>query len=471
MTQNKPTLKQIVEQVLSEFNEPITVKDLADRVYAIYPTRSKTAMSSLRNCLHYDEQGVNLVYLDRFTVLPMRIAMQGVRFRVPIDRHAEKDHEISVLFFNYFIDRHGEPKDIRFLDKSGNPIAFDVRSVKNIWEPNSLWRRDFVEAFDFNDWFSKVNPQRGDSLLLTVKNWENREFLMEHEPKRKRHLEEIQGFNKEFADILYDMLEESRDGNIFLHQVIPDVFVRLFNPQGYPGDNWREIVENDKRVKNDGTTLTYPEDMPPFERMMLTDDEQLPWLRDNYSEVQSKDVYHFKVSLGFNSPIWRMIEIKAGQTFADLDIAIRGAFGHDRYDHMGGFWKLIPRGKSKKKFREIEIGDINPFEEGTAADLHIGGMDLKSGDLLKYVYDFGDWVEHEVMLQEISSVETGKSYPVLVGRNNPKYQYCVNCESKGKETIATLVCLQCSTQKRVIFLCEDCAGKKHEDHYVEEIIY
>ena len=471
MAQNKLTLKQVVEQVLSELNEPITVKDLADRVYAIYPTRSKTAMSSLRNCLHYDEQGVNLVYLDRFTILPMRIALQGVRFRVPIDRHAEKVHEISVLFFHYFIDRHGEPKNIRFVENNGSPIAFRVKSVKNIWEPNSLMRRDFVEAIDFSEWLSRIKPQRGDSLLLTVKNWENREFLMEHEPKKKRRTEEIQHYNTEFSDILFNMLEESRDGNIFLHQVIPDVFIRLSNPQGYPGDNWREIVENDKRVKNDGTTLAYPEEISPFERMMLTDVEQLPWVGDNYSKKQSNDVYRFKVSLGFNSPIWRVIEIKAGQTFADLDVAIRDACGHDKYDHMGGFWKLIPRGKSKKKFREIEIGDINPLEEGTAADLHIGGMDLKPGDLVKYVYDFGDWIEHEVRLEEISSVEAGKSYPILVGRNKPKYQYCVVCESKGKETIATLVCLQCSTQKRVAFLCEDCADKKHEEHYVEEIIY
>jgi hypothetical protein len=76
MADKKVTLKQAVEQVLSELNESIKVTDLADRVYALYPTRSKTAMSSLRNCLHYDEQGVNLVYLDRVTVLPMRIAMQ-----------------------------------------------------------------------------------------------------------------------------------------------------------------------------------------------------------------------------------------------------------------------------------------------------------------------------------------------------------------------------------------------------------
>jgi len=471
MVDNKPTLKQVVEQVLSKVDGPITVKDLADRVYATYPTRSKTAMSSFRNCLHYDEQGVNLVYLNRNTILPMRIAMQGVRFRISIDRHAEKENEIPLLFFHYFIGRDAKPRNIRFEDSSGNPIAFKVKSAKNIWELNSLWRRDFVDAFDFDEWFNRIKPQRGDSLLVMVRDWESREFLVEHEPKRNRRTKEIQQFNKEFSDILFNMLEESKDGDIFLHQVIPDVFVRLSNPQGYPGDNWREIIEGDKRVMSDGTILKYPEDMPPLEHLMLPDDEQLPWIADNYSKKQSNDVYRFKVSLGFNSPVWRVIEIKAGQSFADLDVAIRDAFGHDRYDHMGGFWKMIPRGKSQKKFREVEIGDINPLEEGTAADLHMGGMDLKPGDLMKYVYDFGDWVEHEVRLEKISTVEASKSYPAIVERNKPKYQYCVVCKSKGKETIATLICLQCSTEKKLVFVCEDCANKKHEDHYVEEVIY
>ena len=471
MPNNKPTLKQVVEQVLSELNEPITVKDLADRVYAIYPTKAKTAMSSFRNCLHYDEQGVNLAYLNRDTVLPMWIAMQGIRFRVPIDRHAEKENTVPILFFNYFIGRETKPQNTRFVDDTGDTIAFKVKSVKNIWEPNSLWRRDLVDAFEFTEWFNRTKPQRGDSLLVTVQDWDNHEFLMEHEPKRKRHAEEIQRFNKEFNDILFNMLEESRDGDIFLHQVIPDVFVRLSNPRGYPGNYWREIVESDKRVKSDGTILKYPEDVPPFEHMMLPDDEQLPWIRDNFTKKQSNDVYRFKVSLGFDSPIWRVIEIKAGHTFADLDVAIRNAFGHDRYDHMGGFWKLIPRGKSQKKFREVEIGDIHPLEEGTAADLHIGGMDLKPGDLIKYVYDFGDWVEHEVRLEQITTSKTGKSYPVMVERNKPKYQFCVVCKKEGKDTVATHICLQCSTEKKPIFICEDCSNKKHEEHYVEEIIY
>jgi hypothetical protein len=471
MANNKPTLKQVVEQILAELDEPITVKNLADRVYAIYSTKAKTAMSSFRNCLHYDEQGVNLVYLNKDTILPMRIAVQGIRFRVPIDRHAEKENTIPLMFFNYFISRATKPQNARFVDETGNPVDFKVKSVKNIWEPNSLWRRDFVDAFEFGNWFNKVKPQRGDSLLVTVQDWESHEFLLEHEPRRKRDTGVIQRFNQEFSDILFNMLEESRDGDIFLQQVIPDVFVRLSDPRGYPGDNWREIVESDKRVKSDGTILKYPEDVPPFEHMMLPDDEQLPWIRDNYTKKQSNDVYRFKVSLGFGSPIWRVIEIKAGHTFVDLDVAIRDAFGHDRYDHMGGFWKLIPRGKSLKKFREIEIGDINPLEEGTAADLHIGGMDLNPGDLIKYVYDFGDWVEHEVRLEQITTAEAGKSYPVMVERNKPKYQYCIVCKEEGKDTVATLICLECSTEKKPVFLCENCGEKKHEEHYVEEVIY
>jgi hypothetical protein len=472
MADKKVTLRQVIEQVLSELDEPITVTDLADRVYAIYPTRSKTAMSSFRNSLHYDEQGVNLVYLDKFTVLPMRIAMQDVRFRVPIDRHAEKEYEIPVLFFNYFIDRDAKSGNIHFVDKSGALISFKLKSVKNNWETSSLWRMDFIDAFDFSEWFNRIKPQRGDSLLITIQNWESRQFLVEHEPKKQRRAAEIQRYNEEFADILFNMLEESRDGDLFLHLIIPDVFVRLSNPRGYPGDYWREIVQADKRMFNDGRILKYPEDViSPFEHMLLPEDEQLPWIKDSYTKKQAKDVYRFKVSLGFDSPIWRVIEIEARQTFADFDIAIRKAFGHDSFDHMGGFWRLIPRGKSQKKFREIEIGDVNPLGEGTAADLYVGGMDLKPGDVLKYVYDFGDWVEHEIRFEAISTIETGKAYPVLVDKNNPKYQFCIGCKAEGRETVATIICLTCSTEKKDMFVCEECASKNHEEHYWEEIIY
>ncbi|HLO13932.1 MAG TPA: hypothetical protein VK206_03820, partial [Anaerolineales bacterium] len=470
MVDNKPTLKQVVEQVLAEMDGPLTVKDLADRVYAIYPTRSKTALSSLRNCLHYDEQGVNLVYLNKSTILPTRIAMQGIRFRVPIDRYAEKENTIPPSFFNYFIHRETKLQNVRFMDDRGNPIDFRVKTVKNIWEPNSLGRRDFVDAFEFGNWFNQVKPQRGDSLLVTVQDWESHTFLIEYEPKRERNLDAIQRYNKEFSDILFNLLEESLDGHLFVPQVIPDVFVRLSDPRGYPGDNWREIIERDQRVRNDGISLFYAEDLPSFELMELAEAEQLPWIHDSYRPAQENDVYRFKANLGYNPSIWRTIEIKAGQTFSEFDGILRKSFNHDMSDHMSGFSKLIPRGKSKKKFREVEIGDVDPFGEGTAAELRVGGLGLKPGDTLQYVYDFGDWVEHQIILESIGTVEEGKSYPRIVEQNKPRYKYCADCQRKGKQTVATWICIECSQEKQKdILVCETCLDENHEEHWAEEV--
>lgn len=452
--------------------EPIKVKDLAERVYAIHPTNAKTAMSSFRNCLRYDEQGRNLVYLNKDTVLPMQIAMQGVRFRVTIDRHAEKNSAVPVFLFDYFLPHNTKPADIVFVDKDGRLIPVRIRPEKNIWQDGLvLWARNFIDVFDFKLWFQQIKPRRGDSLLATVLDWNTNTYLLEYEPQKKKQIQEMERANREFTETLFGMVEDSSDGDIFPNQIIPDAYMRLSNPRGYPGDNWHDLVTRDKRIKFDGMIINYAEDIRPFDRMALPDDEQLPWVKDTYSKKQAGDVYRFKVSLGSKSPVWRVIEIKAGQTFADLDVAIRDAFGHDGYDHMGGFWKMIPRGQSQKRFREVEIGDINPLGEGTAADLHVGGVDLKPGDLMKYVYDFGDWVEHQVKLEAISAVEEGKSYPVVVEKNKPKYQYCVVCKEDEKDTVATLICFDCSTEKKLIVLCEDCANKRHEEHYLEDIIY
>jgi hypothetical protein len=471
MPDKKPTLHQVVEQVLLELDGPITVKDLAERVYAIYPTRAKTAMSSLRNCLHYEEQGKNLVYLSRDTLLPIHLAMQDIRFRVPIDRHAEKEATIPVFLFDYFLPYRGKPSDIIFVNKEGGLIPVRIKAEKNIWQTGMMFAMDFTDVFDFGLWFQHFQPWRGDSLLVTSRDWDTKTYLLEFEPQKQKQIKEAERINREFSDILYGLLEESPRGDIFSNQVVLDTYARLSNPRGYPGDNWHDLVLKDKRIKFDGLIIKYAEDFSPLEAMKLDEDGPLPWVKDTYTKKQSNQVYRFRVFLESNTSIWRVIEMKAEHTFADLDRMFRQAFGHDTFDHIGGFWKLIPRGHSQKRFREAEIGDVNPLGEGTAAGLHIGGVDLKSGDLMKYVYDFGDWIEHGIQLEGISAAEAGKSYPVEVGRNKPKYQYCVVCKSKGKETIATSICLQCSTEKKPVVLCDDCAIEKHEGHYVEEIVY
>lgn len=56
-------------------------------------------------------------------------------------------------------------------------------------------------------------------------------------------------------------------------------------------------------------------------------------------------------------------------------------------------WKLVRRGQTSR-FREIDLGNVDPLGEGNGADSRIAGLGLQVGDRLKYVYYFGDWIEH-----------------------------------------------------------------------------
>jgi hypothetical protein len=99
-------------------------------------------------------------------------------------------------------------------------------------------------------------------------------------------------------------------------------------------------------------------------------------------------------------------------------------------------------------------------------------MDFKPGDRLKYVYDFGDWNEHFLTLEEISTAAGGVQYPHIAGQNKPRYKYCQACAESGKKTIATIICFDCSNRKgKDVLVCESCFRKRHFEHYYEEIMY
>jgi len=134
---------------------------------------------------------------------------------------------------------------------------------------------------------------------------------------------------------------------------------------------------------------------------------------ETFTPTQAQQVYRFKAALWRRKGLWRRIEILGGQTLGEFDGMLRFAFDHDPTDHLSGFWKRVRR-NGGKRFREIDLGDINPFVEGEADGLHVAGLGLAPGDELKYVYDFGDWVEHRITLEEIVEPEAGAEYPRIV---------------------------------------------------------
>ncbi|NOR13406.1 MAG: hypothetical protein GQ545_09150 [Candidatus Aminicenantes bacterium] len=401
MKKNSPTMAEAVEQVLAEVDGPIKLNDLTEKVLEIYPSSAKKPNAGIRNHLRMKGVGKSIIYLDKETIIPLRVDAPGVRFRISLSRWQVNKGALpffpSFQGWTSYID---EMQAFMLIDEQGTPAPTDVVSLK--YRISGL-RGDFdVLAFKMSHWFHKHNVRRNDSILVTIESWEPRRFRLEFEPEKKRriHNEEIEYKNQELADILFDILETATHEQIYVNKAIPTAYLRLSNPRGYPGDDWTTVLNIDSRMRRVDFHITYPERRNMMERMLT--EGQPPFDEQDFTPEQGEQVYQFRAALKYRNDIWRRVEIQGNQTLAEFDSILRYEFGHDTSDHLGGFWKLVRRGQTRR-FRKIELGDIDPLGEGTGADIRIAGLGLQAGDRLKYVYDFGDWIEHKIIVEKVES--------------------------------------------------------------------
>jgi hypothetical protein len=469
MNEQSLTLSQAVEQVLAGVDGPLAVDELCRQVLAIRPSRAKNPLASVRDHLRSKEAGRTLAFLDAKTVLPLRIAMPGVRFRVPI---ARQEAERGVLFvypaFDHFLRPGLDPAQAQLLSQEGRTLPVHVVRLQVTVETPFGKIAQEVAAFDLGDWFRANRVRRDDSILVTIEDWEAGRFRLEHEPAKRRRMKEIEEKDRELAEVLFAMLEDTRDERLVPYVALLSAYVRLSDPRGYPGHHWIEVVGGDPRMRYDGFAIDYSDFRLPLEAMFY--EEETP-AEESFSPAQGRQVYRFKAALWHRPGLWRTVEIRGDQTLGDFDALLRDAFQHDPSDHLGGFWKLARRGQSKR-FREVDLGDVEPFGGGKGVGRRIAGLGLRPGEELKYVYDFGDWIEHRLTLEAIVEPETRVKYPRVVAQNKPRYQDCQVCLERGRKVRATWVCVECSDRlQRPVLVCRKCLNKEHEGHFAEEILY
>jgi len=160
-----------------------------------------------------------------------------------------------------------------------------------------------------------------------------------------------------------------------------------------------------------------------------------------------KKVYQFKIRLlDIKPPIWRRIQVPESYTFFELHAAIQAAMGWNCY-HLHEFQIVHP--KTGKEARIVTDPDEEAFdsfsfeqgfkritekqdltEEQKNIFLHMHKMIMENrepvfderkekisdwfstdNNVAIYIYDFGDWFEHEVKLEKILPRENNTHYP------------------------------------------------------------
>jgi hypothetical protein len=471
------TQAEAIHRIAAQMDEPMNLDDFINRVLDIWPSSAKNPKARVRQTIRDYHLGKGLLFLDENTLITLQQAMAGIRFRIPLTRQEIKRGWLFVYpAFQYMKQQEVTAEEFHLEDAKGQTIPVNSVEVKTKVKTIFGTQEHRKTAFDLGWWYKKCKLRRGDSLLATILNWESGHFSLQPESFRTRqqHDNEIHQQNQEFADHLFQALENARYEYIWGQVAIPTAYLRLKKAHLYPPDHWYEILEKDPRMSWTGTDIRYADWSSPLEDIfsnVSSPTTPSTSSKKHLSKEQKTQVYRFKASLWRRKGLWRRIEIQGGQTLADFDLVLRDAFKHDTFDHLSGFWKLIRRGKSRR-FREVDLGNINPFEGGEAADILVASLELEPGNALKYVYDFGDWIEHRVELEAIIASERDAKYPRIVGQNKPRYHYCPICKEAGKKVIATWICIMCSNRfQEAVYICGNCADHVHEDHYIEEILY
>jgi hypothetical protein len=465
----KTTIEQAVRQVVAEMDGPTPIEEVIGRVLAIRPSAARSREASIRNVLRWSTSQT-WVQTDAKTIAPIHTILDGIRLRhVPSRLEIKRGALLAKPAFDIFRNPNVALEDVQILNAHGAPLP--VRLIKIRSEVKTRLGPHTIEspAFELSEWFQRARLHFGDSILVTVEDWERGRFRLEHEPASQRRYQEIDRKNRELADLLFSRLEAAPNEYMDTDDAIAWVYAHMSDPRGYPGDHWTDVMSRDKRMNWDGPQIRYPEDRTPLQ-VIMGGSEWKP-TEARITPGLGHQVYCFKASLAHQPKLWRRIEIQGTQSLAHFDGILRDAFNHDRGDHMGGFWKRVRRGTGRKS-REIHLGDVDPFAGGEGAGLRVAGLGLSQGDELKYVYDFGDWIEHRILLEAINAPERDVRYPRVTAQNEPQYRHCEHCQAEGRQTIARWICLDCSNQEgRDVVVCKECLYARHPDHYANEILY
>ena len=478
MAKNKAkiSLREATHRVLSKLDSQISFQEIVKKILKIRPSNAKKFETSIRNHLRYQEAGKSLIFLKDEMIVPIEQAVRGINIRLVLRRDELIKQRLPLDLFYPLGFFHQGADQLSLIDRNGSalPISFA--------EGNSGGSIHDV-AFDIEQWL-KDNPlHQGDHLIIRIEDWKNKRFFLYREPASDYRPEKVRKRNQELADIFYDMLENIRLPSLAIRDAIVTAYARMEGPRGYPTDHWHKVIDEDSRLAMDRGGICYanescPLDLLPLQarnieklQKFIAENFQLePLPPETIIPEQGEQVYCFKASFRYRANIWRRIEIQGKQTLADLDTILRDAFCHDTADHLSGFWKRIKRGKSGKSFRDIDLGNVTPHKEGEAAGIQIATLKLQPEQQLKYVYDFGDWIDHRLVLEEIISPQKNIKYPRIAAKSKSNYRNCVHCKKNGKDVRATWICFECSQGRKRILVCDDCQEKLHEDHNVDELL-
>ncbi|MEU1589135.1 plasmid pRiA4b ORF-3 family protein [Micromonospora sp. NPDC005710] len=119
----------------------------------------------------------------------------------------------------------------------------------------------------------------------------------------------------------------------------------------------------------------------------------------------SRQIFQLKMSLaGTRPPVWRRVLVPAGYTLDRLHRVVQHAMGW-RDCHLHSF-----------EIDAMQYGEPDPDGELALHDELDARLDavLGKGSRFSYTYDFGDWWEHDLVVEDALTADPDERYPLCL---------------------------------------------------------
>ena len=116
----------------------------------------------------------------------------------------------------------------------------------------------------------------------------------------------------------------------------------------------------------------------------------------------AREIYQIKITLAdLAPPVWRRVAVPGGYTLDRVHRVVQLAMGWQDY-HLHSF-----------EIEDIQYGPPDPGDELDLRDELEVRLDSVAGkdSRFNYTYDFGDWWEHDIEVEEIHPADPDERYP------------------------------------------------------------
>ena len=253
-----PNYDEIIGRILTTVNAPISVELLAAQILQLRPSKARNphqaALAKIR-----EEEGRQLVYLNNAQVLPLRLAYNGARYRIRLTRENIDQSALSIRdCFYHYLPYNFRDENISLVDPQGKTILYKLLKVPHTitfsTEENVEYQKPVIVL---KEWFHSQKMYVKDHILVTIKDWEKGIFQLERERYGEQRPDLLAEPNRYFADEMYKLLESAKYEDIFVQVVLPTIYARMPDKDGYPSDHWMVIVKNDPRMVTEGFSISY----------------------------------------------------------------------------------------------------------------------------------------------------------------------------------------------------------------------